>query len=314
MALHARLRSLYRALPLPRGLGRRARDWYEARCRRSHAAFFLAHPNVGSTMITMAVGRYLQLQAGAPRFRFLHDIYWTTDHTPGRTVFPPFGKVSSTHLPRRMWTPASEITDATCIEPYAHAKIVLLIRDPLHALLSAWLHHVSHGLAPALIDVPLGEGCFDSIVLEPHGLPASLAYYNAFARNRESLDLLMVRYEDCKAGPEALPARLTEILDFLSGGEHAVDRELLDQGIHYSSMEGIAATKGTGELADDAGVDMAESYNTLAGDLPHQTAGFKGPYADFYLGAEARARARAYQDAHLDPWYGYGPPEGDEAA
>lgn len=311
MALPPALRALYRSLPLAEYVKRPARDLYELMCRRSHDGFVLAHPNTGSTMITISLARYFQLHSKTEKFRFFHDNYWTLGRKAGFNYYEPFGKVSSTHLPHRIDSMASSFTFEACIAPYRESKIVLVIRNPLEALLSNWLHHATVAEKPLadkfreIYAAPLAPACFDSVVLGGHGLPASIAYYNQYAANRRDLRLKLVRFEDCKQSRSALLSEISSILSFLSDGKHSVNPSYLDEAADFSSVENIKNSEFSGVFVDDAGVDMAGGYNTLQNSLPHQVDGHTGSYADYYLSPETKAAALAYMDEHLDPYYGY---------
>ncbi len=130
--------------------------------------------------------------------------------------------------------------DADSKSPFYGKKVVLLVRNPKDIAVSQYFQW-QHRMRPAkkrLNRYPAhgtSVSAFDFVMDEQVGLPGIIDYLNLWARESERVEnLLIVRYEDMRADPEAV---LTRVMAFVNG--QAPDPKAIDGAVAYSSVENM---------------------------------------------------------------------------
>ncbi len=267
--------------------------------RRLEGADFVvvSHPKSGRTWLRIMLSRYFQLRYGIPeRYILGFDNFHNMD----------------ARVPKAFFTHDNYLRDYTghgdSKLDFLDAKLVLLVRKPQDVAASQffqwkyrtraakkWLNrYPAHGSEISM---------FDFVMDESIGLPRIVAFLNEWARALPQLkSVLVVRYEDMRADPEAEFGRIVEFVD---------------------SPADAAQVKGAVEFASVANARKLEardrfwrSGSRLRPGDPANPDSYKvrrakvGGYRD-YFDDEQRARIDAFVRAKLSPVFGYGdePPE-----
>lgn len=185
---------------------------------------------------------------------------------------------------------------------YHGRKVVLLVRHPADVAVSQY-HQWRHRMRPgkkALNAYPRhGEevSTFEFVARRDAGLAKVIDFMNGWAREMPRLeDLLLVRYEDMRAHPEAA---LREILEFI--GTPGTEEEIRE-AIAFASFENMRRLeqKRTFWLSGGRLVPRdrsnPESFKVRRGKV--------GGYRDYFDDAQL-AEIESYVRDHLSPVFGY---------
>ena len=189
---------------------------------------------------------------------------------------------------------------------YRGKKVVLLVRHPADVAVSQY-HQWRHRMRPhkkALNRYPShGEEVeiFDFVARRDAGIAKVIDFLNAWARQFPRLpDLMVLRYEDLRADPEATLSRLLAFIG--TPGSEAEVRE----AVAFASFENMKRLE-SGDAFRLRGGRFAprdrgnpESYKVRRGKV--------GGYRD-YFSDEQVAEIDALVDAGLSPVFGYRAPE-----
>jgi hypothetical protein len=241
--------------------GGRVLGWYQ---RRRSDAVLVSFPQCGRTWLRVMLGRAFQLHFGLPDHTDLTEL----GHLAELDRRVPMLLV--THDDDAQYKPAAEVERNK--SRYRHRRVVLLVRDPRDVIVS--LHHQLSGRRDRY------HGTLAEFVNEPVGGFASLlAFYDAWAA---ALDvpaaLLVVRYEDLHARPEA---ELAQVLAFLGV---AATPATVAAAVEYGSFANMRRLQESGRTASDrlrpGRVGHVGTYQTRRGTVggfrdeldPHQIA------------------------------------------
>lgn len=191
-----------------RSLERALRGKEELRKLQAADAVVVSHPKSGRTWLRVMLSRYFQLRYGIPeRYMLGFDNFHELDERAPRIFF-----THDTYL--REYTGNRDSK-----RDFFGKKLVLLVRKPQDVAVSQffqwkyrtrpikkWLReYPEHGSEISLFDFVMNEGI---------GLPHIVDYMNRWAEALPDVEnLLVVRYEDLRANPEAEFRRVADFLD-----------------------------------------------------------------------------------------------------
>ena len=245
--------------------------WYR---RRRSDALLVSFPECERSWLRVMVGRAFQLHFGLPDHTDLSELGRLTEldrRVPGVLV---------THDDDAQSKPPAEVERDK--SRYRHRRVVLLVRDPRDVIVSLY-HQLSarrdryHGTLAEFVNQPVG------------GFASLLAFYDAWAA---ALDvpaaLLVVRYEDLHARPEA---ELAQVLAFLGV---AATPATVAAAVEYGSFANRRRLEESGRAASDrmrpGRVGHVGTYQTRRGTVggfrdeldPHHI-----PYLDRMMAASS---------------------------
>lgn len=261
---------------------------------KSCEVFFVGYPKTGNTWLRYQLGLVSQYSgpAGEP-LRLFDGWDWL-----GRCERVWGGPACHfTHHPLT-WEKqtALELTHGNVVKPFGDKRIVLLVRTPLDALLSAWYQETKRVTPPY-------QGSFIEFATDPvFGLDKFIKFYNLWAEAAKNNDrILLVSYENQRLNNLD---SLTSVLRFLGMEVHAeiVDRAIADAS--FESMQSIEK-KGKGPVYKSS-MQSIFATNLGAGEEGmHVRRGVIGGYLDL-LPENDRIRLEQKISDELDPIYGYG--------
>ena len=186
---------------------------------------------------------------------------------------------------------------------YYRKKTVLLVRNPADVAVSQyhqWRYRM-RASKKALNDYPAhGEerSVFDFVMREEAGLRKVIGFMNGWANDLERMDaLLVVRYEDMRAQPEAT---LAKILEFI-GTPGSIEQ--VREAVEFASVDNM-------RKLEQKNVFWLSGGRMTAKDKSNPNS-FKvrrakvGGYRDYFSEEEADQIDRAIQE-RLSPVFGYG--------
>jgi hypothetical protein len=239
--------------------------------------FLVSYPKCGRTWLRVMLGRALQQHFAFPRKRIMQ----ATSAAVARDGMP---RILATHddSPQAK-TPEQVLTDKSA---YKGHRVVLLVRDPRDVIVSLYFHraHKLHDYDGSLHEfVRQDVGGIDTIV----------RFYNAWGSQHRA-DLLIVRYEDLHAAPEA---QLRRLLDFL--GLPDVPDDTVAEAVQFAGFSRMKKMERKGTLRTRAlqanEPDDPESFKVRNGRV--------GGHREYLDAADI-----AYLDEHLralSPAFGY---------
>ncbi len=256
----------------------------------------------GRTWLRVMVSRYYQLLHGIPEGVLLG--------------FENYHRRAS-EIPRIFFTHDNYIKDYTgeldSKASFYGKKVVLLVRNPKDIAVSQYFQW-QHRMRPAkkkLNKYPAHGArvsAWDFVMDENVGLPGVIDYLNLWAREAEHVeDLLVVRYEDMRADPGAVLARVMEFMN-----EAPARPEAISQAVEYASVENMRKLEEksvfwlAGSRMKPGKKGDPNSYKVRRAKV--------GGYKDYFSDEEV-TRIDALVATTLSPTFGYeAPPEPDRAA
>jgi hypothetical protein len=181
-------------------------------------------------------------------------------------------------------------------------RIVLLVRDPRDVAVSQffqWQYRMKPGKKFINDYPPHGAdiGIWDFVLDQDAGVPRIVDYFNGWARAIPELrDVLVVRYEDMRADPGAVLAR---ILAFTGT---PVTPEQVGEAVEFASydnmkkMEQESFFRGSGARVKPGDRENPQSYKVRKAKV--------GGYRDYFTDEQCEQLDRLV--AALDPMFGYG--------
>ena len=247
---------------------------------------FLSFPKSGRTFVRVMLARLYQQQYGIDEREVLKfETLKRADRQVPRVLF--------THGGDAMRKPGDIKIDR---KHYEGRKVVLLSRHPGDVAVSRY-HHLKHRsvdpVRQRLAEQPLEQ----FVWTERGGIASIVSYLNQWARMaRERADVLIVRYEDFLAEPEATLRRLAEFI-----GLEPSDAGI-SQAVEFARFDNLKQREREGYFQSaerfGAGRDASEgSYKVRSG----KSGGFRKA-----LSGDNRAKVEAYVAGQLDPLFGYG--------
>ena len=252
-------------------------------------------PKSGRTWLRIMLSRLVQQR---------HDLPETA--VIGTTAFHRANRA----LPRIYFTHDSYLGDYTgnreSKSDYAGKRIVFLVRDPRDIAVSAYFQwKFRTDKAKRALHSAFFEGqdptVFDFAMHPAGSLRKNIDRMNSWHRARDRLDdLLVVRYEDLRAEPEAWLARVAEFT-----GYPATDGEIRD-AVEYASLENMKKMEREGSFGDKSRrfssgrQDSEDAYKVRRGKV--------GGYRDYFTDEQLVELDDLVENA-LEPAYGYTTPQ-----
>lgn len=242
----------------------------------------VSFPKCGRTWLRMMVGRAVQLHFG------LDDAnpFKLTELRQRGARMP---RITFTHDDEPQWKSPAELESSK--RRYSGKRVVLLVRDPRDVVVSMYFQSVKREYAY--------EGTLSSFIREPRGsFETVVAFYNTWAASRRVPEqLLLLRYEDLRAAPEAEMRRLLEFIG-LSG----VSDDTIRSAVEFAAFDNMRQMEernslGTGALRP-GDIQDRSSFKTRRGQV--------GGFVD-YLGEEEVEELSRRLRLYLDPMFGYEP-------
>lgn len=191
--------------------------------RQAFDVCFVSYPKCGATWTRLLLGKYVQLLANAETL----PLFDGSEYEP-KLVEIGTPRMIFTHEPLT-WDQqkASDLTIDTTIAPFLNAKVVLITRYPLDALVSGqaqWRHQLNAAV-PDLI----------SFMDDPvFGLEKLLAFHSLWAANRNRVKaFFLLRYEDMR---RATATEMCRLLDFVGLPSR---EDLLEDAISFASFSNL---------------------------------------------------------------------------
>lgn len=187
-------------------------------------------------------------------------------------------------------------------------KVILLVRQPQDVVVSEYFNW-KHRMKPDKMYLndfpPRGEevSLFE-FTMQPCGLSRVLGFMNEWAQEIPKVEsLLVVRYEDMRADPEAA---LHRIVGFLGAPDSGA---AIEEAVEYASVENMrqmeqrAASRWGGGRLKPGDPSNPDSFKVRRARV--------GGYRDYYEAAEL-VRLDARVEAELAPLFGYARAAGDD--
>ncbi len=244
----------------------------------------------GRTWLRVMLSRMYQLRANAPKNVLLD--------------FDNFRRLSP-ELPAVFFSHNNYLRDYTGnfdnLNHFAGKRIVLLVRDPRDVAVSQffqWLYRMrpgkkfindypTHGA-----DIPL----WDFVCDEAAGMPRIVRFFNEWAAlARESDNVLVERYEDLRAQPEAVLARILAFTGTPASPEDVAEAVAFGAYDNMKQMEESNFFTGSGARVRPGDKDNQNSYKVRKAKV--------GGYLD-YVSYEQAEQLNEMLEA-LDPLFGY---------
>ncbi len=246
---------------------------------------FVSFPKCGRTWLRVLLGHALQLHFHKPELDYWQQMFG--GDAPGLPC------LSFRHDGGPLTQTAAELpADKTL---YRDKKVVVLVRDPRDALVSAYFQtsQRKYGQEPKR----RFQGTLHEYLHQPVGsVDTFLRYYAIWAEQRHiPRDFLLLRYEDMHADPVK---ELRRVLDFI--GVTGVSEEVIAEAVAFASFENMHRMEMTGEASSaklqPSDVDNPDSLKTRRGIV--------GGYVD-YLSADDIEYLNKRIRAEFPPYYGY---------
>ena len=264
----------------------------EARKLRLADAVIVSYGKAGRTWLRVMISRYLTLAYGLRGERLIgFDNFHRQDHRVPKLFF-----THDNYL--RDYTGAGESR-----RDFRDKKVVLLVRSPQDTAVSQYFQWKFRMRARKknLNDYPehgADVSAYDFVMRDASGLPKILRFMNAWAEELPQMkDVLVVRYEDMRADPQAT---LHRVVRFLGCPD---DDTAVKSAVEYASVENMRKleTRRTFWLA---GSRMKAKDQSNPDSFKVRRAKVGG-YRDYFSDDEA-AEIDALVREQLAPVYGYG--------
>jgi len=252
----------------------------------------VGYPKTGNTWARVMLGRYLQIAYGLP-FMPLFDGGEKADllnagYSGPRGVF--------THAPLTFdGQVAMDLTYDNVVAPFTHKVVVLLVRHPLDALVSAYMQAVHRTAIPY-------RGTLPEFVADPvHGLDVLLKFYQLWAAHRSKpRGLWLWRYEDVRRSPVD---HLKSLIEFLGA---RLESSAIADAIEYSSLDSMRAMERSTDtpVYRSSGLPIFATGDVNNPDAHHVRKGEIGGYKQ-YFDEETRSRLEKRISHEMPRWYGY---------
>lgn len=213
-------------------------------------------------------------------------------------------------IPRLFFTHDNYIADYTghtdSKVDFYDKQVLLLMRDPRDVAVSQffqWQYRMRPEKKALNEYLPHGSdsAIFDFVMHKGGGMPKIIDFMNLWAREMDKVQaLLLVRYEDMRADPQATLTRVAEFLDITD------DPARIREAVEYASFENMKKKESENSFRMSGGrmtpgdQGNPDSYKTRRAKV--------GGYRDYFDDAQVEA-IDALVAGTLDPVYGYGAPD-----
>jgi hypothetical protein len=267
--------------------------------------YFISYPKCGTTWTRLRLGKYVQLLTNAETLPLFDGAAYEA-----KVAAAAIPRIVFTHAPL-VWDTqtAADLTVENTVAPFASAKVVLITRYPLDALVSCqaqWRHQVTS-------EVPEPLEFIHHPVL---GLEKLLAFHALWIAGRSKVrGFHLLRYESMLQATAEETRRLLAFLGI------PVQEDVLAEAVRFSSFSSLQKL----QLSEDVPVYPTSGFKVF-GSVDsknpasfHVRRGVTGGYRDDLPAAE-RAPLEARIAREMDPIFGYQQPPallrartGDEA-
>ena len=276
---------------------------HEYRKLRTCEYVIVSFPKSGRTWLRAMLSGYYQVSYGIDR----KEMLGSTNYHKQNNKIPTIMFTHDNYLKNYTKEPDSKA-------PYYDKKVILLVRDPRDVAVS-WYHTRRFRPNPLKRHVGIrevGENVPNMFAFVFGGLERIIGYMNVWERERVRIKgFLMVRYEDLRADPAEVLAR---VLDFL--GTPGSD-EALAQAVSYASFENMRKMEQTQAFgAGDRKMAPADRSDLRSYKVRRAKV---GGYRDYFTEEQVR-KMNALVAANLSSSLGYAsepsppPGPGQEAA
>lgn len=257
------------------------------------SAHFPSYPKTGNTWLRLMLGKYIQLKFNLRNLPLLEG-----DDTEAKLFAPHYlPRMTVSHGPLTWRTQtADDLTDDNTTRPYCYGPSILIVRHPLDAILSNYMH-VHHqagsndGAPKAYVDF-LRDPVF--------GLQKSIRFHNLWAPFVARGSTHMVRYEDLKRDAAD---QLTRLLKYLRIDP---DPKLILRAVDFASFDNMRAIEDSGKAPKyrSSGFPIFATGDRANPNARHVRDGKVGGYGA-HLSADDAALFVATINRELDPVFGY---------
>jgi hypothetical protein len=219
--------------------------------------FLVSFPKSGRTWLRVMLGFALAGHAG---IKVRNPLRFTR----GDAVHPDLPTILARHDDSPQYKPASAVFMDK--RGYRGRKVILLVRDPRDTIVS-WYFHVTHRMGTEY------GGTLSEFVRDPVcSLASLLAFYDAWATQQATDEVLVVRYEDMKADPGR---ELCRVLEFI--GVAPVHDKVVQRAVQRASFDRLQRAEREGRYKGRAlttpSPDDPESFKVRRGKV--------GGYVDY---------------------------------
>lgn len=194
----------------------------------------VGYPKVGNTWLRVMLGRYVQKLADLPEL----PLFELGDCLRLSKAIGPAGAGYFTHAPLE-WTTqtASELNFENVVRPFRKQKVILLVRHPLDAVVSHYMHNSYKIEEGGRFTGSLDDFAEDEVL----GLDKFLKFYEVW---REGLGevraCLLWRYEDARRVPLNSLQQIVHFLDL------PMDQAAAKEAVDFSSFEKMKRIESSG--------------------------------------------------------------------
>ncbi len=194
----------------------------------------VGYPKVGNTWLRVTLGRYVQKLANLPEL----PLFELGDSLQLLKAIGPAGVGYFTHAPLE-WTAqtASELNFENVVRPFRKQKVILLVRHPLDAVVSHYMHNSYKREKGSRFAGSLDDFAENQVF----GLDKLLKFYEVW---REGLGevraCLLWRYEDARQTPLNSLQQVVRFLDL------PIDWAAAKEAVDFSSFEKMKRVESSG--------------------------------------------------------------------
>lgn len=194
----------------------------------------VGYPKVGNTWLRVTLGRYMQKLAGLPEL----PLFELGQSMQLSKTVGSAGAGYFTHAPLE-WTTqtASELNCENVVRPFQKQKVILLVRHPLDAVVSHYMHNSYKVEDGSRFTGSLDDFAEDQVF----GLDKLLKFYEVW---REGLGqvraCLLWRYEDARRDPLNSLQRVVRFIDL------PIDQTAAKDAVDFSSFENMKSIESSG--------------------------------------------------------------------
>lgn len=194
---------------------------------RTVKAVVVGYPKTGNTWLRFMLGSYLRVAHGLAETPLFDEF-----DALGRAVrYGSLPGIAVTHHPL-VWheQTADDLSRANVVDPFRAKTVVLIVRHPLDALVSAW-HQARNREQP-----PYDGTVADFIDDDVYGYEKLARFYSIWrGAHDEGVPVSLVRYEDMRSDAGRELRRVLAVLGVRRPDEHAVAAAVADAS--FESMQ-----------------------------------------------------------------------------
>jgi hypothetical protein len=254
----------------------------------------VGYPKVGNTWLRLMLGRYVQQLAQMNEI----PLFEPCDAVRLSSAVGPAASGYFTHAPLE-WEAqtARDLTRKNTIEPFRKHKIILLVRHPLDAIVSHYMHQKNKLDADSRFHGSISDFAADPVF----GLEKFIRFYELWRECKHAVrQCLLWRYEDARKAPDVC---LNKILQFL---ELPLDARAVIDSVSYSSFENMKRMERSARplIYRSSGFNVFGDGDRGNPDAYHVRSGTVGGFRT-ELSAESVGKFEEIIGNRLSDFYGY---------